>query len=555
MLTHSSSEARSLQRTEAMLALAAELGQRSANVGSGRRRTALIALRTLAEFAREQFAFLRAGLAPGALFEADDRYPLDFLLEATARRVSFDMDVLLRTIAHRNETSSTPAMRATLALADRLALDAIELAVRHGLVERTVLLTYFQKSPTIRLIPYVPLAMIGFDFAAVGDKSRLLAIAHETGHYVYRQLMVNYASNLDAQIEAAATPATEGEGWPAWLLAWQEEIFADIYSALVAGPLAVLGLQELVQPSRLASLTSDDGDHPLGALRPEILITTIQMMAAHGPAERHSELARAADLLATRWQAQLAERGVPRTFVPAGASETVPLAEAGDLLRLFVTETLNGMLAPLIADPSHRLWSAGADQEAALYAQFDASCARLAERSLPELTLQDRAQVVTVEGYAAEGYGGERVIGQSGDTYLDEVRAAGIAGAALKSAAWKAVFLAGDWVTEEGGSGINPVRRTAGRASEDAIYPAHSTSAPTPEGGSGINPVRRSSGNAPEGGSGINPVRRSSGNAPEGGSGINPVRRVPGSGTGQEAGYPYSGIYPPPYPPTRRRRP
>ena len=532
MLTHSSPVDRSLQRTEAVCALAAELGQRSINVGSGRRRTALIALRTLADFAREQFTFLRAGLAPGAPFEADDRYPLDFLLEATAHQVSFDIDVLLRAIAHRSETSSTPAMRATLALADRLAIDAIELAVRHGLVERTVLLTYFQKSPTIRLIPYAPLAMIGFDFAAVGDHSRLLAVAHETGHSVYRQMMVNYAADLDAQIEAAAAPAAEGESWPAWLLAWQEEIFADIYSVLVAGPIATLGLQQLVQTGRRASLVIDDGDHPLGVLRPEIAIATIRIMAAHGPEGRRSELVGAADLLAARWQAHLAAQGAPVAFVPAGASEAVTLAEAGDLLHLFVTETLHGVLAPLAADTSHRLWSAGADQEAALYAQFDAACEHIAERSLPELAFRDRARVVAVEGYAAEGRGGERVVGGSGDPYLDQVRAAGIAGTALKSKAWKAVFLAGDWVTEEGGSGINPVRRTAGTTRKDDLYPAHSTFEPMIEGGSGINPVR-----------GV------SGGTVEGGSGINPVRRVPGSSTGGGA------VYPPPYPPTRRRRP
>lgn len=466
---------RSIQRTEALTEFAADLGRRSTNVETGRRRTALIALRTLAAFARKQFAFLRAGLAPGGLYEGDDRYPLEFLIEATARQVAFDTDVLLRTISHRDETLSTPATRATLALADRLASDAIELAVRHGLVEQTIMLTYFQKSPTIRLIPYVPLAVIGFDFGAVGDNARLLAIAHETGHHVYRQITVNYAGNLDAQIEAAAAPAPESGSWPAWLLAWQEEIFADIYSALVAGPVAVLGLQEIIQTGMRASLVIDDGDHPLDALRPEILHTTLRVMAEHGPDARRTGLEAAADFLAARWQTILTARGAPVAFVPAGESAALPLAEAGALLRQFVTETLGGVLAPLAADARHRPWSegwaAGTGQEAALHAQFDAACARVAERAVPELILRDRARVVAVEGYAVEGRGGERVAGGIGDAYLDEVRDAGIGGATLKAEAWKAVFLAGDWVTEEGGSGITPVTRKVPAGGTTYPYP------------------------------------------------------------------------------------
>ena len=466
---------RSIQRTEALIDLVADLGRRSTNVESGRRRTALITLRTLAAFARQQFAFLRAGLAPGGPFESDDRYPLEFLLEATARQVSFDLDVLLRTMAHRDDASSTAAGRATLALADRLANDAIELAVRHGLVEQTVMLTYFQKSPTIRLIPYAPLAVIGFDFSAAGDSARLLAIAHETGHHVYRQITVNYLGNLDAQIEAAAAPAPDAGAWPAWLLAWQEEIFADIYSALVAGPVAALGLQEIIQTGRRASLVIDDGDHPLDALRPEILHMTLRVMAEQGPDARRKALAAAADWLDARWQTILAERGAPVAFVPAGASEAMPLAEAGALLRQFVVETVNGVLASLAADASHQPWSegaaAGSGQEAALRAQFDATCERVAGRAVPELGLRDRARVVVVEGYAVEGRGGERVTGSIGDAYLDEMRDAGIGGATLKAEAWKAVFLAGDWVTEEGGSGITPVTRKVPAGGTTYPYP------------------------------------------------------------------------------------
>ncbi|MFN3332147.1 MAG: hypothetical protein ACK47M_06525, partial [Caldilinea sp.] len=214
--------------------MAAELGRSGLAGAVSRRRTALIALHCLAVFARRQFDFLCKGLGPGGAFESDERYPLTFLLEATARQMSFDIDVLLRSLSHREGASSNLRMRTTLDLADRLAIDALAPAARHGLIEAAALLTYFQKSPTIRLIPYAPLALIGIDFSATGDRSRLLAIAHETGHHVYRQITVNYAAHLDEQIDALAAPAsdTSAERWPRWLLAWEEEIFADIYAAI-----------------------------------------------------------------------------------------------------------------------------------------------------------------------------------------------------------------------------------------------------------------------------------------------------------------------------------
>ena len=55
--------------------------------------------------------------------------------------------------------------------------------------------------------------------------------------------------------------------------------------------------------------------------------------------------------------------------------------------------------------------------------------------------------------------GGQRIVGQIGDPNLDQLRDDALNGKrTLSTGAWKAVFLAGDWVTEEGGSGITPVK-------------------------------------------------------------------------------------------------
>ena len=475
MSTTSSLPDRADGRVNALVQLAAELGQGGG--GPSRRRTARLALRCLALFARKQFAFLETGLRPGGASEADARFPLEFLREATARQVSFDTDVLLRTLGQREAAASILPMRTTLELADRLATDAILPAVRHGLVAPTVMLTYFQKSPTIRLLPYVPLGVIGIDFSAIGDSTRLLAIAHETGHHVYRQITVNYTAHLDAQVATMAAAAPAPNAWPAWLLAWEEEIFADIYAALVAGPAAALALHELILTGPAAALTEDDGDHPLDALRPQIMHTTLRVMAARGPSDRRAALLAAADALDAQWQAQLMARGAPDAFTPVDADAPVTLAAAGDLLVALATEMLSGALAPLAADAAHTPWSTGAP--AACLTQFENFCFGLDETPLPELTLRNGEQVVAVTRFPVKAKGDARTVGETGDAYLDERRDAGLSGAALTAVEWKAVFLAGDWTTQEGGSGIKP----------PVFNPAYWWLTPTPA--RPVRPVRR----------------------------------------------------------------
>lgn len=452
MPTTSSRPDRTDAGLHALVQLAAELGQGGG--GASRRRTARLALRCLAAFARKQFDFLRTGLQPGGSFEADARFPLSYLLEATARQVAFDTDVLLRTLGQREAAASILPMRTTLDLADRLASVAILPAVRHGLVAPTAMLTYFQKSPTIRLLPYVPLGVIGIDFSAIGDSMRLLAIAHETGHHVYRQITVNYTAHLDEQVATLAAAAPAPNTWPRWLLAWEEEIFADIYAALVAGPAAALALQEMILTGPPATLTEDDGDHPLNALRPQIMHTTLRVMAERGPAARRAALLAAATALDAQWQAQLAAHDASTAFTPAGADASVSLTAAGDLLRALVTEMLSGALAPLVADANHTPWSTDAPPTCLM--QFDDFCFGMNEMALPELTLRNDEQVVAVMRFPIKAQGDARTVGETGDAYLDERRDAGLSGAALTAAEWKAVFLAGDWTTQEGGSGIKP---------------------------------------------------------------------------------------------------
>jgi len=444
-----------------LLEVAGELGSRAASARSARRRSALLGLYCLAGFAAKQFRLFDQGFANGSLAR-DDQFPPAFVLETTARQVAFDIDLFLRTISQRDTENSTAAMRDTLALADRLAASALAPAVRQQLIEETTVITYYQKTPTVRLLPYAPLALIGIDLASINDTARLLAIVHEAGHHVYRQMTVNYLAGVDEQVaERMAAPSGATPVPPAWLLSWVEEIFADVYSVLIAGPVAGLSVQAMLMAESPSLLLQDDADHPLPALRPVIAVLVLQKLAALD-ANAAARLQLSAARLDEQWRAYLDEQQTGAAFTPAGGGEPVSLAAARQHLASYVEMLLEGELAVLAGAPRPGRWSKGLADTVTplseLYTQFTAFCDHLTGDEIPELAaVGDKKVAVTPQLPGVKG--GQRIVGQIGDPYLDQLRDDALNGKrTLSTGAWKAVFLAGDWVTEEGGSGITPVK-------------------------------------------------------------------------------------------------
>jgi hypothetical protein len=257
--------------------------------------------------------------------------------------------------------------------------------------------------------------------------------------------------------------------WPAWLLAWEEELFADVYSVLVAGPVAGLAMQALLAAELPAALTYDDGDHPLGALRPSIAPAVLRAVAAAtGDVRQRDALAGAAAALDRRWQSTLAGLDGVSAFVPQDATEAVPLDSARATLESYVQELLAGALAPIAGAAGAVMWSQGLTAEddaleSQLLAQFRHFLAKRSSDVVPELALEGIRRILVAPQVAGVA-GGTRAIGQIGDPYLDGLRDGALARTQqLSVGAWQAVFLAGDWVTEEGGSGIIPVRRSRPR--------------------------------------------------------------------------------------------
>ncbi len=229
---------------------------------------------------------------------------------------------------------------------------------------------------------------------------------------------------------------------------------------LVAGPVAGLSVQTMLMGELPGVLLQDDADHPLPALRPEIAVAVLRKLAGEGK-QGDGRLTQAAELQQEQWRAYLKLRTVGDAFTPAGGGQPVPLAAARGQLAAYVGYWLDGLLAPLARDAKAARWSSGggsAETAAAeLYGQFAKTCAGLAGARAPEL--EAAGDKVAVTPQVAGVHGGQRVVGEIGDPYLDELRNHALAGKrTLTVDEWQAVFIAGDWVTEEGGSGINPVK-------------------------------------------------------------------------------------------------
>ena len=260
----------------------------------------------LKAFGASQFQFFNNGFQQGRLVPSME-YPAEYTLRTTLDQVGDDLSLIERAVDQRAHGSA--AMKETLDKADRLAQEAINLAVEGGLLNghKPTVITYFNKSAEVRMIPYAPVALVGVPFTAMAVAQDFLAIPHEVGHYVYRHTL-GLAAELDALMPLQ----------PAYQRPWMEEIFADVYGCLVAGPVMGLDFQDLFLDDSLEDFVGDDGDHPVEALRPDLYTSVLTELG----------FPVAAEALNQRWAERLVKRGSPSTFVPYGEFGEVALDDA-----------------------------------------------------------------------------------------------------------------------------------------------------------------------------------------------------------------------------------
>ncbi|MCB8966046.1 MAG: hypothetical protein H6660_04050 [Ardenticatenaceae bacterium] len=303
-------------------------------------------------FGQSQVQFFRDGINQGKL-QPSSYFPWDYVWQTTLTQIANDTAVYQQTAAQR--LSGSPEMQATLTKADQLAQDALNLAVDAKLLPVSCVLTYFNKTADIHVIPYAPVAVVGISFTATNAPRDYLAIAHEVGHHVFR-----HTPGLAKKLYRALPMD------PLWREPWLEEMFADAFGCLVAGPVLGLDFQDLMLDDSLEDFIGDDGEHPVEMARPYFYNKMLQELG----------FTEAANALAERWEAALLTRNDPQYFVAAGSDELVSRAEAKEALETAVPillDALKDVLALRQQTPA-AYWSqdlAPGESPELLYDRFD----------------------------------------------------------------------------------------------------------------------------------------------------------------------------------------
>jgi len=285
-----------------------------------RKTTLQCLVRCLKAFAEKQFYYFYNGFgdpAPSNRFQSSEEYPPEYVFRMTLDQIAYDLEVIQRAAEQR--ISGSEAMKTALKIADKLAWEALEPVVgQNKLIKgpKTTVVTYFNKSANIRVIPYAPVAMIGIPFtcapvphtfsgASPADLTVVaqdyLAIPHEVGHHVYRhstKVQESILVDLYRKIKDEKRKRALG------FFRWVEEIFADIYGCLIAGPWIALDFQDLQLTDSKDRFVKDDREHPVPALRPYIYARVLEKMGLQSWSEE----------LNNHWQTRLTERGNPTRF-------------------------------------------------------------------------------------------------------------------------------------------------------------------------------------------------------------------------------------------------
>ena len=198
----------------------------------------------------------------------------------------------------------------TLAALDQLAKESLQ-ALFPSQAENVV--TYLHKTCDITRFAFSRMPIIGAPFSALHLPESWLSIPHEAGHYIFwnsTSTMGEFANFYAALEEAVIKALSEtlgrrteaghfrrtGEIYRSWST-WLNEIFADIYGTLIAGPAIGWSMQRLLR-SRLNRRDlfhiHEDPDHPDPYIRPFVHSVTLRRMAELTKAGEFAEQFRAA---------------------------------------------------------------------------------------------------------------------------------------------------------------------------------------------------------------------------------------------------------------------
>ncbi len=216
-------------------------------------------------------------------------------LRLVLNQMSTDLEIIQRALDQRKRIDGRSTSQGhALLTADVVTAQAMKPARGNLLQNRYVrVVTYLSEVMGIRVLPYdQDVILIGIPFASVAGSNLntkqgnirqinwdFLALPHEVAHYLYRYFTDEQPS-LEVQLHEKLEDHFGHDQVPAWIENWVEEIFADVYGCLLAGPISVFGLQDILSDATETEIITDNAHHPIPALRPFIGSNILRSISA-----------------------------------------------------------------------------------------------------------------------------------------------------------------------------------------------------------------------------------------------------------------------------------
>lgn len=308
---------------------------------------------------------------------ASENDPKDFMIGSILRQISTDILHLQQTMHLRvaqEENAHHFSRQLTHTMAEVLARRALKpvlntkLLSQHGM--NVDILTYPTSGVRIRSIPYRDTLLIGFPITAFCDfelsrgdsglvdvtvSTDYLTLAHEVGHFIYRFGCPDFQKPLET-FETLLNKKLEGKEIHQTIASWQAELFSDVYSCLVEGPIAAVGFQELLESEDMISEIDElhekiehkedeasshhaSHSHPPAIFRPFIFTQILRLIAKREKSWRKKswDVAIMADMLDENWLEWLEKQSVAPDKEKVRAFQESSLTE---ILNIIIDELM-----------------------------------------------------------------------------------------------------------------------------------------------------------------------------------------------------------------------
>lgn len=141
-------------------------------------------------------------------------------------------------------------------------------------------ITYFNRSPQIRVIPYARVSLVGIPVNTSENRLDLLSMCHELGHYIYWHGVIK-GIPVREYIANVMRPAEP------YLRNWSEEIFSDIMGTLLYEKEDIFSwILAMISDNSASHYVQDNRIHPIDAIRPYIFLETISFIRKYTKQKR-----------------------------------------------------------------------------------------------------------------------------------------------------------------------------------------------------------------------------------------------------------------------------